>query len=1519
MTTSTTTTTTTTVRPIVTEESRTFRTSSEDSAATTVASVYETTPAPTYYQDTTKANLLTDVPTKRGLEEVDPVTTRPTIGSHNSAYEYDDMEGKESIGLANSHVERNLERNEDKVRATDRNDDSATTLESFESNTPTVTEKVEESTQLDENIQARESIGLVQSKVQERFQLFNDNQKVVASEILPNSAEERMEETVVPFVNDNQSESSTKLYSNNAEYSQNGNTETGYQTEMTDSYTDVEAGNTQPMQPVRTQEVRKMSGFLINVTEKKPTERTTLPAETVYPTEYHELQNSSDTSYTSTIPAVTVSNIEEQVTTTSNSIKRVSDTVEESNAPFEVTLTLNGSNSFNGGQGPIGPELLTRLISEHVDEPISLNDVQIVKSDQVTPDASVAQNQQHASNAVSGVRTYQNFRNYHHQPTTSRNYNNHRSQPAVAPNFKNYQSHQVEAENPVSTSTQAPITYVRYQHQPNQNIEFRPYQAKQVAEFHTTTSQQFPPTTTHAPQQNYRNHQNYKDESKGFNNYQPLQEQPKLFKDPILQNVISTTARNNFASEEESLNVKNYHTSHIKAHQNQRNEQSIYKNHHTNNNEPEDYRKYHVNYQTHHSPEIFPVDQKNEQQDFGNYNSKNHVNHQNTNNFNNYQNQQSNDNSQNYENQESNYSDYQNYDSAEDIVESPRFSEFGTRLAAKNPFLNTVNTVDKKPTISEDADAHMINAGLQGKAANFLWAMSQLAKNDRLPRPFTQNSDRSTDNNLSTPNTAYNSNNIIDVHNKARNNNDGNFNKFRQPTVYNNNNNYGINNNYRENKTEATNNYNNNYNGNYNSNIRQNFEDEYIVDVDEFAAPRTQPIPKSIYNQNRNNHLNQKDDSLVTVPSTYTSNNQPTYSRPRQDRILNTKQGPPKTESPPQYVKIPQPNYNAYNVQSTPEVNTVPFNNNQQFVQIPQPDYNEYSIENTQVPQKNIPTLNTPQSQPIDYTLQHSTKPTTESSFVQNENYQIFQNHEPQNLDFNFQHNSRLAPIPPTRVPNKNVQIVNGPHPDSAYNPFLHSTQAPVDDSHKSNENFQTQQNLQQQHQSVDYNFQHSIESSHENSQHNSQSSHENTNVPNQHFQNVNTHPEPVDYNFQHSTESSIEHSQVPNENYENPETTEPQPIDYTFQHPLPTSGHSHDPTQNHQNHQNTGPQSVDYSFPHIQSSDISTPSPYKSIQILTNLHRQQADYNFQHSTQSPVENTRPPNKNVRIQPHSQPRPDDYQFHKDTSSFVGSTPVPDRNPDQPPSIDYSYQHSTPSSAENSYISNESFHSAEGTQPQSGEYNFEQSSELSHEDNQNVRFPDNSPYQPPVDHTYYQSTPSSVEDSQAQHENYRTVPTSVNNYNLHSSTQQSSVESSQPLRTTQPQPIDYSFQPTAPPSGISEETPNQDSRYQNYNVTKTLTKTTVETEFIPSLSFDFGSDQGRKAYLDALEKGLVPNDSLAKDSSASASVEAEKTTKSGEESDRRDRSRKSEESSSSSSRSSDMENFKDTSEPMSGEE
>ncbi|KAJ8683816.1 hypothetical protein QAD02_019608 [Eretmocerus hayati] len=114
--------------------------------------------------------------------------------------------------------------------------------------------------------------------------------------------------------------------------------------------------------------------------------------------------------------------------------------------------------------------------------------------------------------------------------------------------------------------------------------------------------------------------------------------------------------------------------------------------------------------------------------------------------------------------------------------------------------------------------------------------------------------------------------------------------------------------------------------------------------------------------------------------------------------------------------------------------------------------------------------------------------------------------------------------------------------------------------------------------------------------------------------------------------------------------------------------------------------------------------------------------------------------------------------------------------------------------------------------------------------------------------------------------------------------------------------------------IQSSQPSTDQRFvgQNSNNSSDLRypgkiKTTVETEFIPALSFDFGSQRGQQEYLEALQKGLVSNDGQSASTEknfnpiASPRVDSVKHRRRTSRSDANKA----------------MDNFKDTSEVMSG--
>ncbi|XP_011505662.1 PREDICTED: uncharacterized protein LOC105368356 [Ceratosolen solmsi marchali] len=102
------------------------------------------------------------------------------------------------------------------------------------------------------------------------------------------------------------------------------------------------------------------------------------------------------------------------------------------------------------------------------------------------------------------------------------------------------------------------------------------------------------------------------------------------------------------------------------------------------------------------------------------------------------------------------------------------------------------------------------------------------------------------------------------------------------------------------------------------------------------------------------------------------------------------------------------------------------------------------------------------------------------------------------------------------------------------------------------------------------------------------------------------------------------------------------------------------------------------------------------------------------------------------------------------------------------------------------------------------------------------------------------------------------------YNFDSTTQQSSKNSEWPQKNSQitqesqSERNDHHYEPTI----FTTETNIRFHDFTNdnvkYNETElpTTRKSLVETEFIPSISFDFGSDEGMKEYLEALRKGLV---------------------------------------------------------------
>ncbi|XP_031785682.1 uncharacterized protein LOC103316175 [Nasonia vitripennis] len=1006
-------------------------------------------------EDNTSEDVPADLTvTKKELGDDVTESTEPTdVGNHNSALEYDDMEGKESIGLATSHAERKLEEEENNAGTTESSVNEVTTLESVDSTTSVIIEKVESTTQVDEAIQAKESIGLVHSKIQEKLQLYGQ-EKASVNDDSQNNAEAKTEESV-NSVDD--VKETTQQYQTEALTELPTNTQTS--TEATTSYTFPDVDNTEAVPTRRTQQVRKMSGFRINVAEKRTTEATTLPYDEISSSDYEELLNSSDTSFTSTILPVTVTT-EEPTTIMSNNVRRISDTVEESNAPFGVMLPLNGSSEFPvtiNDQRPIGVNLLGQLISQHESQPIDLTNLEIVRSDE--PKQPQPQNQD-VSASVPNVRTYQHFRSHPVQQSNQQDYRNYEQQPVIATTFRNYQEQYVP--------TTARVTQQDYNdYQNNQEVQTN-YRSNNNQEFIT---QQIVPTTTEVvPQQNFGNYQNQQDKTSDFNNYEDndgsrdfttttVAPQPTSrnypsrgnaqqnsrnnqanrngrgnYRHPRIQNYDSTAVRNHFPDPVLSVNYNTYQSqpqapATLNNYQNQpqespkyntfQNQPEEHSNIDTYQNQPEDATKYnnfqlhpqihinidshqnqpeqpkwnnqrnqpenlqnYVNYQTHHYPENFPDYQQNynyqsqptteipqirqkPQSNFGNSrpvnyqvqtttapqvhhrpqqnidNSPNYAAQQNTKNFQSTRNQQPTVNTQNY--------DYPNYDSAEDIAENTNFGEFGVRISAKNPSDNILTVNAKRPKITENSnDAHTINAGLQGKAANFLWAMSQLAKTDRLPRPFTQNKNNGEDSFSRHRNTHYR-NNVPDD-------------KPRQNV-----------NNFRSVSTNV-----NNYNADYNDNHQ-------YVNVDDFAAPRFEN-PQS--NSQKNNQQ-------------------------RQERILNKASPAPESPVIPILLNAPEPQPNPYNIENIPEVNTVPFDRNSQFVQVSAPDLSQYNVESTSVPSSNDQILRDPQPQSVDY-----------SDYQENTPIPDFQNQpQPQPIDFNYQPTTQQS-IQDVRVPQRNVEIV---------------------------------------------------------------------------------------------------------------------------------------------------------------------------------------------------------------------------------------------------------------------------------------------------------------------------------------------------------------------------------------------------------------------------------------------------------------------------------------------------------------
>lgn len=1031
-------------------------------------------------EDNTSEDVPADVTvTKKGLDDDVTESTNPTDASdHNSALEYDDMEGKESIGLASSHAERKLEEEEGNAVTTESSVNEVTTLESVHSTTPVNVEKVVPTMQVDETIQAKESISLVHSKIQEKIQLYGQ-EKANANDDLRNNAEVKTEESVnsVDNVTETtqqlQTEASTELLKN-----------TQTSTEATTSYTFPDLENTEATPTRRTQHVRKMSGFRINVAEKRTTEATALPYDEISSSDYQELLNSSDTSFTSTILPVTV--ISEELTTImSNNVRRISDTVEESNAPFGVMLSLNGSSDFpvTSDQSPIGVNLLGQLISQHESQPIDLSNLEIVRSE--APNQPLPQNQEQVSASVPNVRTYQHFRSHPIPQSNQRDYRNQQQQPVIATTFRNYQ------EQYVPTTTQVPQqNYDDYQN--NQDVQNN-YNNNNDQD---SGNQQFVSTTTEVvPQQNYENYQSHQDKTSDFNNHEANQgprdftnqpyhpstttapgptsrnylrsgkEQQNFrnnqanrsgrgnIRHPRIQNYDTTDVRNNFPDPVEPVSTVNQRDKSINyniyqsqpqepatfnnyqnqpeeppkyntfqnrpevplnfdTYQNQPEEVTTFRNFQqqpkipinintqqnqpeepkwnnqvkNQHNQPENLQNY-ANYQTHHYPENFPDYQQNynqqtqpttqtpkvpqhpqsnfvnspvnyqiqtteapqiyrrPQQNIDNY--PNYVSEQNTKNFQSSINHQPSVTAQNY--------DYQNYDSAEDIAENTNFGEFGVRISAKNPSVNILKVNTKRPKITEDSNnAHTINAGLQGKAANFLWAMSQLAKTDRLPRPFAENKNNADDS-FSRHQNTHHRNNIPD--DKPREND----NKFRPVST-------NI----------------NNYNVDYND------DQQHFVNVDDFAAPRFE---------------NQQ--------STFQKNNQQ-VNEPRQERILNSASPVPESPLIPILLNAPEPQFNPYNIQNIPEVNTVPFDRNSQFVQVSSPDLSQYNVGSTSAPSSNDQILRDPRPQSVDY-----------SDYQQNTQVPEVVQNEPQSqpIDFNYKPITQQT-VQDVRVPQRNVEIV---------------------------------------------------------------------------------------------------------------------------------------------------------------------------------------------------------------------------------------------------------------------------------------------------------------------------------------------------------------------------------------------------------------------------------------------------------------------------------------------------------------
>jgi hypothetical protein len=928
------------------------------------------------YENNANLSILSNFSSKTNLDnDIQDNTNSQKFKKYNSDYEYDEMEGKESIAFINSHAERNLEK---QGRTISGIPDSSiqknkTRVSIFFNNTTPIsnTQSIHVIREA-ENIQAKESNGLIQSKVRGQFEPYN-KQKINFTDNAVKNIEHRIKETqnrinskVTDVPLQNKTEVSRLLYSN---------TEISTDINNLNFYSNSESKDTLQIQ--QSPEVHKYSKFGITIGNNETFDLKDTPLITTSSIDYKYVLNSTDMPFTVTVAPTATSSLTQQHTTSNNS-KRIFDTVQESNSPLEISFSSNSNKNLTttDSKSPIEIEILERLISQQENQPINFEDLEIVRSDQINQKINVNKNNEYVIDSTIRSKTHENIKTNQMQQQNEEFIINYSSQ-SKTPTIIQLPEYQLNDQNQHIRNKDFQI------HQTlTHDLKNQPYESIDTADF---------------DQQNQEYYSNYEEIPRDFKNKEVDHGNFKNLRNFKVGEFLSISDRNNPAYQKELVHSNNYENQqqepiNLNAYPNQ----SKDKNYHN----VQDYTgNYPINYQTHHDPETY-VDYIQNSQNYKVHTAQTY-NYQNTESFNNNNNYQGIENDQNYKNinkplysQNNNknqvnkdYSDCQNYESSEEISEASHFEGFGDRIIKKNKNGNIVKGVESKQKIIENANEHLRISNVQGKDNNFVYTMIQFVENDSLPRPFIpdnnnkfyQNSNNKDSNfpGIKEDKIYFNSiNNFKEISNKNNNiggDNTSNYNINKSNFNHNNNYYYENYNEFNINKSKSFNHDNINHNIKFNEHSQKNFPDSrYKINADNFSASNFERIPFPVSPNN--------------VEYILGLDNQQHFNRPVEENHSSTHS---VAENSFQILPNFQSSVSTYNNQRSPELQSFSFNNDQQLTQISQPNYNEFNTENIQKSNGNIRILNDLQPQLINNNYYQISQSNVENIQLSDKNLEV--------------------------------------------------------------------------------------------------------------------------------------------------------------------------------------------------------------------------------------------------------------------------------------------------------------------------------------------------------------------------------------------------------------------------------------------------------------------------------------------------------------------------------------------------